>query len=49
MYDTLFLILTMLETLISQLSKIFSLISINYFPETLPEETDDKKLKSMVL
>ena len=49
MYDTLFLILTMLETLIERMSRIFSLISLNYFPETLPEETEDKKLRSISL
>lgn len=49
MYDTLFLILTMLETIIERMSRIFSLISLNYFPDMLPQETEDKKVKSISL
>lgn len=47
MYDTLFLILAMLKVIIVQMTKIFSLISINYFPETTPDEDNDDGFKNL--
>lgn len=47
MYDTLFLVLTMLESLISRISRIFSLIFINYFPDTPTDESDNGSFKGL--
>lgn len=40
MTDPLYLILSSLESIIARITSIFSLIFINYFPATPPNESD---------
>lgn len=47
MYDPLFLILKSLNMLISRITRIFSLIFLNYFPDTSTDEAGDKKFRTL--
>ena len=47
MIDTLFIVLESLKLLIEMMSRIFSVIFINYFPDTAPEESDKGIFKDL--
>lgn len=49
MYDPLYLILKSLNMLINRITRIFSLIFLNYFPGTSPDAEDDNKFKNLVI
>ncbi len=47
MIDTLFIVLESLKLLISMMSRIFSVIFVNYFPDTKQEESDKGLFKNL--
>lgn len=49
MIDTLFIVLESLKLLISMLSRIFSVIFVNYFPDTNQEESDKGIFKDLTI
>ena len=47
MIDTLFIVLESLKLLVDMMSRIFSLIFLNYFPTTPPDDSDKDGFKDL--